>query len=735
MMAGFPKIKVPKFKVPKFKAPKFRAPKVKAPKVKAPKIQRKQKKRESAADPDKVPFLRSISFRLIAGFLSVILIFSVLLSGIVLPYLTNVLEENISNEMESTAVNTMQNIHTFSDSMLEGLIAIGKTLSDDMNKGMITKTFYSITNATKRFKEMLLVDLEGNVIIKYGYIGEGLAKDSGEPPFKHSPILLDGRNREGYISPILPHVSEPKTFQIDYAAPTNSGVVATKVNIANYWELMRGKILNENIKVFMTSQDGLLVGADEQRYLDGQFLDSNKSVVPNYLLSPEFMLRHGAVQYLREHKLDQTTLYSDAGKFTDPFGEEMFTAFAYDPVTKWTVYVETPVSVALAPVNRIVWILAGINIVAIIVVAVIALFLSRKISRPIQNLISVIRKVAAGDLTLRTGLKQKDEFGVLSASFDQMVEDINHIVVDVASSSDRTSETAKKLVSISREVLDGTDQVAKTIDSIASGAEQQASLTQRTDEGVQGMKLLVEKISERMMEVGNTTAFTRTSIEQSDQAIERLLKGIENLAAVAGQSAVHVKGLEEQTEEIVKIVEASNDIAKRTNLLALNAAIEAARAGEQGKGFAVVANEVRQLAEQSSQSSKQIESIIQNVRGAILTVVEQIERSITIAQSENQAAVESKESFLAIHKAMEKVDHAVEAIDVVVNEQEQTAEAIAEQARATASVAQETSAGAEEVAASSEQTSAIMEEVYRNIEELEEMATHLKGLVQRFKTE
>lgn len=728
-MARFPKMKLPKLKVPKLRLSKMKLPKIKAL------FRRKQKSQRSKPNHDKVPFFRSISSRILAGFLSVILLFSVLLSGIVLPYLKGVLEDNISSEMESNAVNTMHNIHAFSESMLEGLIAIGKTLPEDMNKGMITKTFYSITNSTQRFKEMLLIDHDGNVVIKYGYIREGMPKESGEPPFKHSPLLLEGKNRQGYVSPILPHAVEPKTFQIDYAAPTSMGVITTKVTMSNYWELMRGKQLNENIKVFMMNQDGLLVAADEERYLNGQFLDSNGSVVPSYLLSPEFMLRHGAVQYLREHKVGKTELYSGVGQFTDPFGEEMFTAFVYDPTTQWTVFVETPVAVALAPVNRIVWILAGINIAAIIVVAAIALFLSRKISRPIQSLITIIRQVAAGDLTLRTGLKRKDEFGVLSTSFDQMVEDINQIVIDVASSSERTSETAKKLVSISREVLDGTEQVAKTIDSIASGAEQQAVLTQRTDEGVQGMKQLVDKISDRMLEVGNTTAFTRASIEQSDQAIERLLKGIENLAAVAGQSAVHVKGLEEQTEEIVKIVEASNDIAKRTNLLALNAAIEAARAGEQGKGFAVVANEVRQLAEQSSQSSKQIESIIQNVREAILTVVEQIERSIAIAQAENQAAVQSKESFLAIHKAMEQVDMAVEAIDIVVDEQEQTAEAIAEQARATASVAQETSAGAEEVAASSEETSAIMEEVYRNIEELEEMASHLKDLVQRFKIE
>lgn len=733
--------KIPKFKMPKLKLPKFTLPKFSLPKWKRSATKRANKQEPRTSKDKGVPFLHSITFRIMGGFLAVIFFFSILLSGIVLPYLKGVLEENISEEMTKNAINTMQNMQMFSDTILDGLKALGRSFDETTTQFEANFSFNSIIKSTKRFKELMYITKEGKVIAKYGYEGEGKAKDSGEPPFKHSPLLLDGMRTEGYISPITPHIKLPMTFQIDYSAPVIDlvgrpiGVIASKVNLNSYWEMMRGMQLNEDIKVFMINQDGLLVGADDEKYLNGQFLDSNRSVVPNYLLSPEFMLRHEAIKHLRSTQAEQTELYVDVGRFADPFGEEKFTAFAYDPETKWAVFVETPVSVALAPISRIILILVIINVVAIAFVAVIAFLLSRRISRPIQRLIAVIRKVAAGDLTLRTDLQRKDEFGMLSLTFDRMVGDINRIVVDVAASSDRTSATAQKLVSISKEVLDGTDQVAKTIDSIAAGAEQQAELTQRTDEGVQGMRTLVERISARMTEVESTTAITRQSIDTSDRAVDQLLMGIEGLAAVAGQSAVHVKGLEEQTEEIVKIIEVSNDIAKRTNLLALNAAIEAARAGEQGRGFAVVANEVRDLAEQSAQSSKQIEHIIQNVREAIMTVVEQIERSIALAQSENQVAAESKASFQAIHSAMEKVDLAVAAIDAVIEEQEQTALAIAEQARATASVAQQTSAGAEEVAASSEETSAIMEEVYRNVEDLEAMASHLKGLVQRFKTE
>lgn len=712
----------------------------KSSKLKMPKIQKerkpkKEKKQKIEGMKTSVPFLRSLTFKLIAGFLSVILIFSVLLTGIVLPYLKGVLIDNISNEMKTNAVNTMQNISVFSDSMLESLKAIGRSFDKNADKSVVTGIFYGIVRNTNRFKEFLLIDNGGRVIDKYGYVLEGNATAAGSAPYKNSPILLEGTKKEGYISPIVPHPSEAGTFQIDFAAPVDSlGVLATKVNIVNYWEMMRGKQENENIKVFMLNQDGLLVGSDDQGYYDAQFKDENGKYVPINQLSPAFMSQHKAVQFLDEKKTSLTEVYSNVGQFTDPYGEEKLTAFVYDPKTQWSIFVETPLSIALAPVDRIAELLAIINIIAVILVAIVAIVLSRFVSRPIQKLIVAIGRVAQGDLTIRSGLKRKDEFGVLSTSFDQMVDDLNQIVIDVAASSEKTSSTAEKLVLVSKEVLASTDQVAKTIDAIAAGAEQQAEQVQKTDQGVQDMKDLVTRISERMKDVGVTTAFTRTSLESSDQALERLLNGMENLAAVASQSAGYVKGLEEQTEEIVQIVETSNEIAKRTNLLALNAAIEAARAGEHGKGFAVVANEVRQLAEQSSQSSKQIEAIIQTVRSSILVVVEQIEKSIAMAVAENQAAATSKEAFIAIHNAMDQLDQAVEAIDVVVSEQQRTAESISEQSMATAVVAQETSAGAEEVAASSEETTAIMEEVHRNIEELQDLSQHLKQLVQRFKT-
>jgi methyl-accepting chemotaxis protein len=686
-----------------------------------------------------VPLRHSLSFKLISGFLSVIVIFGILLGGIVVPYLKKSITEDIANDAKANAINTLQNIDMFNQSMLDGLKGIAKPFAKYDNPNDIMSILHNLTSGTDRFKEFLYLDVSGNVIAKIGYTKDGNQSSDGSPPYKDHPILVNGLKKTGYIGPIQPHSSLSRAFEINYSAPVVDalnkpvGVLATKVNLMFFWEKMRGKKVDKHTKVFLLNQDGILVGADDEKLMDGQVMDEKGDYLPVDKLSGEYMLAHEAVRHLNENKEGKTELLVHAGQFTDRFGEEQVTAYAYDPKTGMSVFVETPVSVALKPVKQITNMILLITLIASALIALAAVLFSRQLTRPITKMIQVTKEVANGDLTLRVGLKRKDEIGILSSSFDQMVEDLNQIVKDVEASSERTQETARKLVTISKEVLEGTEQVATTIDHIAGGAERQAQLTQQTDEGVQEMKKLVAKISERMDEVAKNATLTKGSIHASDQALERLLTGIENLAHAANQSASHVKGLEEQTNQIVKIVETSNEIAKRTNLLALNAAIEAARAGEHGKGFAVVANEVRQLAEQSSLASKQIEGIIRGVREAILTVVEQIEKSIAMAQAENQSALESKEAFTQIQRAMEGVEASVRAIEEVIDEQEKTAEEIAEQARSTALVAQETSAGAEEVAASSEETTAIMQEVHKNIEELEDMAVRLKELVGRFK--
>ncbi|CCQ96344.1 hypothetical protein CULT_40113 [[Clostridium] ultunense Esp] len=510
------------------------------------------------------------------------------------------------------------------------------------------------------------------------------------------------------------------------------GVVVAKANTMSFWNAMRGEKRDASSHTFLLNKEGLLVAADDKELLKQQFTDEKGNAIAKENLKGDWLLKDGAVKQLMDTKGKAQETFTSSGRYAGIDGAETIAAFAYDPKTGLSAFVETPVSIAFAPVRMVQAILMAVILVTSLLVLLGGFYFSRRITRPIRHIVKVTEKVAKGDLTLRTSLDRKDELGLLSHSFDAMIQELAGIVMDVEQSAKRTQDTAEKLVMSSKEVVTGAEQVASTTEHIASGAERQAQLAASTDEGVQAMRRMVGQVEERMEEVLSHAQGTRHFIETGRQALERLLAGMERLTLNSSNSAQAVKELAEKTEEIGKIVETSDEIAKRTNLLAINAAIEAARAGEQGKGFAVVASEVRKLAEQSSSSSKQIAEIILTVKEAVHSVVDRIESSIELAVAENKGVEHSKEAFSSISRSMEQVETSVRMIREIVADQRSQVEAIADQARSSAALAQETSAGAEEVAASSEETSTIMEEMHRSIEVLEETARGLRDMVARF---
>ena len=54
-------------------------------------------------------------------------------------------------------------------------------------------------------------------------------------------------------------------------------------------------------------------------------------------------------------------------------------------------------------------------------IIVISIFVSRNIVKPIRNLIQGMKRVAEGDLSYTTQLKNRDEIGLLGMSFNDMV--------------------------------------------------------------------------------------------------------------------------------------------------------------------------------------------------------------------------------------------------------------------------------------------------------------------------
>ena len=85
------------------------------------------------------------------------------------------------------------------------------------------------------------------------------------------------------------------------------------------------------------------------------------------------------------------------------------------------VVLQEPLAEALAPYQRLLLILLVVAAAGVLLALLGAVFVARRVSRPVLTLAAGARRVAAGDFTTAVSIQQRDELGELAATFNEMV--------------------------------------------------------------------------------------------------------------------------------------------------------------------------------------------------------------------------------------------------------------------------------------------------------------------------
>jgi len=296
--------------------------------------------------------------------------------------------------------------------------------------------------------------------------------------------------------------------------------------------------------------------------------------------------------------------------------------------------------------------MTGMAIAGALLAICLGLFITRTITRPINQAVSVANALAKGDLTVTVESSSRDETGVMMSSISQMVEKLKQVVGEVMTASDNVASGSQELSATAQQMSQGATEQAASAEEISSSMEEMASsIRQNTDNAMQ-----TEKIS----------------IKSSVDAKEGGKAVVETVAAM---------------KEIATKISIIEEIARQTNLLALNAAIEAARAGEHGKGFAVVASEVRKLAERSQSAAGEISNLstrsvaIAEQAGEMLTrMVPDIQRTAELVQEITASSKEQDTGAEQINKAIQQLDQVIQQNASASEEMASTSEELSSQA-------------------------------------------------------
>ncbi|WP_343550596.1 methyl-accepting chemotaxis protein [Pantoea sp.] len=313
-----------------------------------------------------------------------------------------------------------------------------------------------------------------------------------------------------------------------------------------------------------------------------------------------------------------------------------------------------------------VWTLNGVGLAAVILAALMALFITRSIVIPLRSAVEVARAVASGHLAVDVRVESKDQLGQLMAALREMTESLRNTVMKVRSGSDSITSAANEIALGNQELSSRTEEQAASVEQTAATLEQLTATISNT---------------------ANHTASARQFVSEATVIVK-------DNGAVMGDVTATMREIFESSSKMSNIISVIDGIAFQTNILALNAAVEAARAGESGRGFAVVAGEVRTLAQRSASAAREIKTLIDdsvsrinagNVlvdkahkgMAHIVTNVNSIEQLINeIAQ----ATSEQNDGIAQINIAMEQIDTTTQQNAALVEESATAAQSMAEHA-------------------------------------------------------
>lgn len=364
--------------------------------------------------------------------------------------------------------------------------------------------------------------------------------------------------------------------------------------------------------------------------------------------------------------------------------------------------------------------LAG-GVVGLLVSITLTFFIIQGIVRPIRRTANMLKDISEGegDLTKRLDVTSSDEIGDMARYFNRFIEKLQGIIGQISDNTHAIDASANDLTSTAGKLSANSENTSRRADNVAAATEEMTTnlnnVAAAMEQSTTNTSMVAAAAEEMTTTIGEIAGNAEKAHTISLSAVEKALSTTAKMAEL-GRAA----------QAIGKVTEAINEISDQTNLLALNATIEAARAGDAGKGFAVVANEIKELAKQTATATESIKAQIREMQETTSTTVQEIQQISEVINSINEIVA-------VISTAVGEQSSATQEIANNIAQASQGMGEVNENVSQSSVVATSITKDISTVNIASNEISEGSNQVQKSAEDLQKLASVLKGIVDNFK--
>lgn len=426
------------------------------------------------------------------------------------------------------------------------------------------------------YEDLFLIDPETGKVVYSTYKGVDFSTDLVSGPYSQSvlakafrKVIQDGEPNFVTFTdfePYRPSYNQPAAIVASplFEGGTLIGVIALQININEIDQVMTNGQRWQDMGLGKSGET-YLVGTDYRLRSNSRFLLENS---PDYFQAlAKSGMNPSKVERMRRQKnsiLEQEVKTvaaqrallgnSGIGIIDDYRGIPVLSSYSPLPVEglDWAILAEMDAEEAFAPIMEFQKQVLISTAILVLLITVLALFLSRLFVKPIQALMVGFQRLGAGDTDVTITMNSQDEFHDLAVSFNQMVENLSHKTQLLENKSQENAQLLSCILPepVAQRLKSGEEQIA---DSYANVTVLFADLIGFTD--------LAEVLS-----ANEIVALLNELVRAFDEAAERY--GVEKIKTIgSGYMAVcglsvprldHTKRIMDFGIEITRIVQRFN---------------------------------------------------------------------------------------------------------------------------------------------------------------------------------